>query len=232
MLHQNSTGVTSLYLQTRGCPPRNQVVWRKASETIPLTVGLVPFVEDPRMEVEHPPGSSQWNLVIRNLRPEDAGVYECQVSSKVRHLRHHVTLLVKDEPKPKEKNPNIQISGQNYVDEGERIFLQCNATAEDQPPEDLDWFREGNRLQTSETKGVFIRKYVTLSTGTIVSILEIKHARLKDAGVYVCRTSSLDVTSFRVNVLNGRSKGKGRQGWITLLKKVFHSGKLTLGVPG
>nr|KAG5706588.1 hypothetical protein BaRGS_028759 [Batillaria attramentaria] len=151
---------------------RKKVVWRKASETIPLTVGLVPFVEDPRMEVEHPPGSSQWNLVIRNLRPEDAGVYECQVSSKVRHLRHHVTLLVKD----------IQISGQNYVDEGERIFLQCNATAEDQPPEDLDWFREGNRLQTSETKGVFIRKYVTLSTGTIVSILEIKHARLKDAG--------------------------------------------------
>ncbi|XP_025077207.1 uncharacterized protein LOC112553929 isoform X3 [Pomacea canaliculata] len=42
-----------------------------------------------------------------------------------------------------------------------------------------------------------------LSTGTIFSTLEIKNARLKDAGFYVCRTSSLDVTSFRVNVLNG-----------------------------
>ncbi|XP_025077205.1 uncharacterized protein LOC112553929 isoform X1 [Pomacea canaliculata] len=41
-----------------------------------------------------------------------------------------------------------------------------------------------------------------LSTGTIFSTLEIKNARLKDAGFYVCRTSSLDVTSFRVNVLN------------------------------
>ena len=52
------------------------------------------FVSDVRIEVEHPPGSSQWNLVIRDLQPEDAGVYECQISSKIRHLRHHVTLLV------------------------------------------------------------------------------------------------------------------------------------------
>lgn len=91
------------------------------------------------------------------------------------------------------------------MDEGEKIFLICNATAQDQPPDDLDWFRDGEKLQTSESKGVYIRKSYTLSTGTIFSTLEIKNARLKDAGFYVCRTSSLDVTSFRVNVLNGRS---------------------------
>ena len=61
-----------------------------------LTVGLMSFVGDVRIEVEHPPGSSQWNLVIRDLRQDDAGVYECQISSRMRHAsRHHVTLLVK-----------------------------------------------------------------------------------------------------------------------------------------
>ena len=72
----------------------NKVSWRKASADKVLTVGLMDFVNDPRMEVEHPPDSTQWNLVIRNLQREDAGVYECQVSSKIRHLRHYVTLLV------------------------------------------------------------------------------------------------------------------------------------------
>ncbi|KAL8622763.1 hypothetical protein ACOMHN_026884 [Nucella lapillus] len=198
--HTGDTAVLECAVDNLG---RRKVSWRKLPGEI-LTVGLVSFVDDERIEVEHPPGSSQWNLVIRDLQPEDAGVFECQISSKIKHLRHHVTLLVQNEPKePKLKEPNIQITGADFVDEGEKIELLCNATAKDQPPEDLDWFREGNRLQTSDNKGVYIRKFVTLSTGTIVSILEIRHARLSDAGVYVCRTSSLDVTSFRVNVLNG-----------------------------
>jgi hypothetical protein len=62
--------------------------------------------------------------------------------------------------------------------------------------------------QTAEHLGKFIRKSVSLSTGTIVSTLEIRKARVADQGVYVCRTSSLDVTHLRVNVLNGRSRTK------------------------
>ena len=37
-----------------------------------------------------------------------------------------------------------------------------------------------------------------------MSKLEITKARLVDAGVYVCRTSGLDITSFRVIVLDGK----------------------------
>ncbi|KAL8575191.1 hypothetical protein ACOMHN_042501 [Nucella lapillus] len=192
---------------------KKSVSWRKVSSNKVLTVGSVSFSGNPRYEVEHPPGSSLWNLIIRDLRSSDAGVYECQISAKVRHLRHHVTLLVSDEVTTKKaKKPNIRITGADFVDKGKRLYLICNATATEQPPEDLDWFREGNRLQTSEEKGIYIRKFVTLSTSTIVSILEIKHAQLDDGGVYVCRTSSLDVTSFRVNVLNGDKNNVKRAG--------------------
>lgn len=64
--------------------------------------------------------------------------------------------------------------------------------------------RAGNTLTTDERRGMQIHKYVSLNTGTIVSTLEIKHARLSDQGVYVCRTSNKDVTSTHVNVLNGK----------------------------
>ncbi|XP_025077204.1 uncharacterized protein LOC112553928 [Pomacea canaliculata] len=90
--HRGDTAVLECAVENLG---DRQVIWRKASSTSPITVGTDSFVEDARIEAEHPPGSSQWNLVIRDLRPEDAGVYECQVSSKqFRYLRHHVTLLV------------------------------------------------------------------------------------------------------------------------------------------
>lgn len=65
--------------------------------------------------------------------------------------------------------------------------------------------RAGNTLTTDERRGMQIHKYVSLNTGTIVSTLEIKHARLSDQGVYVCRTSNKDVTSTHVNVLNGKA---------------------------
>lgn len=77
----------------------------------------------------------------------------------------------------------------------------CNATGKDHPPDDLDWFKNGNKLLTQYANKVYIRKFVSLTTKTIVSILEIKDATLEDAGMYVCRTSDLQITSARVNVL-------------------------------
>ncbi|CAG5135098.1 unnamed protein product, partial [Candidula unifasciata] len=96
----------------------------------------------------------------------------------------------------------IHISGSNFVDEGDRIYLVCNASSQEYPPEDIDWFLGGNTLTTDESRGMQIHKYVSINTGTIISTLEIKQARLTDGGVYVCRTSNKDVTSTHVNVLN------------------------------
>ncbi len=39
---------------------------------------------------------------------------------------------------------------------------------------------------------------------TIFSILEVAGADMGDAGIYVCRTSDLQVASARVDVLNGK----------------------------
>ncbi|XP_046354797.1 lachesin-like [Haliotis rufescens] len=177
-----------------------KVSWRRASESSPLTVGTLTFIDDNRFSIRHPQGSSKWHLVIDKVNLEDAGIYECQVPSKVRHLRSHILLIVRERRTTKTAL-DIQITGKPFVEKGDTILLMCNATGKDHPPDDLDWFKNGNKLLTQYANKVYIRKFVSLTTKTIVSILEIKDATLEDAGMYVCRTSDLQITSARVNVL-------------------------------
>lgn len=74
-----------------------QVSWRRAAESSPLTVGTLTFIDDNRFSIRHPKGSTKWHLVIDKVNLEDAGIYECQVPSKVRHLRSHILLIVRGE---------------------------------------------------------------------------------------------------------------------------------------
>ncbi|GFN88565.1 hemicentin-1, partial [Plakobranchus ocellatus] len=180
-----------------------QVIWRKASDSNPLTVGLESFYNTNRIVVQHLPRASQWNLVIHDVRLTDSGVYECQVSSKLRHLRQHVLLTVKEKEAetthmPK---PGIKVSGLAYVDIGDQIYLICNATGLEHSPSTIDWFRNGNKL-TSRGKKVEIKDFVAVTSRTVVSFLQISDAQLSDSGVYVCRTSNLQIADLRVTVLN------------------------------
>ncbi|XP_046354793.2 kin of IRRE-like protein 2 isoform X1 [Haliotis rufescens] len=196
-----------------------KVIWRKGSDPNPLTIGKRTFVDDKRVIIEHTPLHRNWNLLIKRIQLDDEGMYECQVSSKARHLRHHVYLTVlpsetpikhKPDDVPKTHNGSgliydIRISGEKYVEKGQMINLTCNATGEEHPPDDLDWFKNGDKLSSSITDQIAIQKRVSLTTRTIVSILQISNAGMNDAGVYICRTSDLQITSARVNVLNAHT---------------------------
>ncbi|XP_076465784.1 lachesin-like [Babylonia areolata] len=180
-----------------------KVIWRRASDSNPLTVGCESFREDNRIMSEHEPDSDYWNLLIHKVKLSDAGVYECQVSSKLRHLRHHVLLQVHErEISTTAPRPSISLSGPDVLDKDNRLELSCNATGQDYPPDDLDWFKEGNKLTTSADEKLFIRKFVSLTDKTIFSTLEIRDAQLEDSGLYICRTSNLQVRSLHVTVLD------------------------------
>lgn len=55
------------------------------------------FAADQRYQSNHQAYNDQWNLWIRNVQLTDAGVYECQVSSRKETLRQNVTLHVTSE---------------------------------------------------------------------------------------------------------------------------------------
>ncbi|KAL5004921.1 hypothetical protein ScPMuIL_018377 [Solemya velum] len=180
------------------------VVWRKVTSSSPLTIGTYTYVADKRFQVNHVPHRDQWNLLIKHVSVQDAGVYECQVSSKHKKIRKMVILHI-TEPSSR-KEPEISISGSRYVEKGDSIYLMCNATGEDYPPDDLDWFKEGKKVVSDYDRSLSITKFVSLAAKTIVSILKVERSTMEDAGNYVCRTSDLMITGIKVHVINAETK--------------------------
>ena len=66
------------------------------SEDFPLTIGQMTFSPEDEMTIDHSKlsrTSSTWDLLIKDVKPHHAGVYECQVSAA--HLiAQYVTLHV------------------------------------------------------------------------------------------------------------------------------------------
>lgn len=56
--------------------------WKRLGEEHFLTIGTNTWVQDSNLVLEHAEwegGVTDWNLVIKEARPRDAGTYECQV---------------------------------------------------------------------------------------------------------------------------------------------------------
>lgn len=98
----------------------------------------------------------------------------------------------------------IHMAGTQYVDVGDTITLQCNATGVDYIPEDVDWFKDGNEIRPNPLTKIYITKYQSVSARSLHSELEIKHGQMSDAGTYICRISEMDIASLKVHVLNGK----------------------------
>lgn len=68
----------------------------------------------------------------------------------------------------------------------------------------MDWFRNGQKLDSSRALGVRILKQYSISKRTFTSNLRIDRSRMEDGGTYVCRTSNMQIASTKVHVLNGK----------------------------
>eukprot|EP00106_Octopus_bimaculoides_P003891 XP_014771333.1 PREDICTED: protogenin A-like isoform X2 [Octopus bimaculoides] len=171
------------------------VVWRKASDPNPLTVGREKFADDPYIGVSHQ--ATNWNLIIRNVQPRHAGVYECQVSS-VHQLIRHIMLRVVDNTVKKNV---LTISGSSSVTRGSAISLMCNSSGGDSRSRDINWYKEGTKIYSNRDNRILTTKYTSADKVT-VSSLRIENSRLEDGGVYVCRTPNKASITIDVKVHN------------------------------
>lgn len=58
------------------------VIWRKVPSRHPLTVGTFTFISDKSYSVHRQSEKNEWNLIIKNVQPKHAGLYECHISTK------------------------------------------------------------------------------------------------------------------------------------------------------
>ena len=98
--------------------------------------------------------------------------------------------------------PAVRISGTEYVEQGETIHLQCNASAHSQPPpRHLHWLHNERPVRSDPSAGVLLANKI--SADHLLSVLTVEHSRFSDTGEYVCVTSNHDVASMIVHVLTG-----------------------------
>ena len=65
----------------RPCALR-QVSWIRGRDLHILTTGTETYTNDARFQVARDAARNDWTLMIKFAQPEDAGVYECQISTQ------------------------------------------------------------------------------------------------------------------------------------------------------
>ncbi|XP_005093219.1 Ig heavy chain V region 441 [Aplysia californica] len=113
-----------------------------------------------------------------------------------------------------QSEPSIEISGNNYVEEGAVIRLVCKATGLDYAPDGVDWFLDGYKLSNIGDNRVTVKESRALADKSINSVLEIADAKMDDSGLYVCRSALLQITSASVRILKANQYNSKRGGMI------------------
>ena len=95
----------------------------------------------------------------------------------------------------------VRIRGTEYVERGETIRLECNASGKSNPPHDLHWLRDDRPIRSDPGAGVLVAKKI--DSRHLLSVLTIERSQFSHAGQYVCVTSNDNAAFVNVHVLRG-----------------------------
>ncbi|XP_061719679.1 uncharacterized protein LOC133526867 [Cydia pomonella] len=174
-------------------------VRRRGRDEMPelLTVGAVTYAADDRVSVaKRYPGN--WRLLIREVKPADEGVYECQISThppRVSRTYLHINtpqVWVVDEA----GNPLLE----KFYEAESTLALVCRARHVETPTV-LTWLHEGRALNADTTRGGISVKTEQVPGGAD-SLLRLARVNSSDAGNYTCAVRGARPHTVSVHVLN------------------------------
>ncbi|XP_066975686.1 cell adhesion molecule DSCAM-like [Macrobrachium rosenbergii] len=173
----------------------NSVSWIRHEDLHILSVNNDSYTSDSRISIRHQesPEDDKWILTIEEVAEQDAGMYECQVSTKP-VLSFIVNLLVII-PKAEILNgPEI------FVHKGSLINLTCVVTHGTEKPVFVYWFHHNKILDYEGRGGVTVN---TIASRDTVSYLVMRNAIANDSGIYGCKPSIGEDSLATLHVLNG-----------------------------
>ncbi|KAK3764676.1 hypothetical protein RRG08_019878 [Elysia crispata] len=110
-----------------------QIIWINPRKIL-MSKGESRLIDDHRMSVERG-HTSVWNLLIRSVRYNDSGTYECRMNTKPVQVKK-ITLDVRVPPSILSSVSSDDVT----VVEGEKITLICNVTGI--PPPNVTWWHK------------------------------------------------------------------------------------------
>ncbi|XP_018016626.1 uncharacterized protein LOC108673332 [Hyalella azteca] len=172
-----------------------QVSWVRRRDWHILTSGTVTYTKEQRYDVHHPEGSTEWTLVIKYVKLQDAGTYECQLMSGGGLVSHLVHLTVVE---PKAVIPG---NGEYHVDSGTTISLTCYVEQSRVAPLYIFWYHDSRMINYDQERGGVVVHMET--EPRVMSRLTIADARPSDSGNYTCDADNTLADSISVYITAG-----------------------------
>ncbi|XP_049832334.1 lachesin-like isoform X2 [Schistocerca gregaria] len=166
------------------------VSWIRRKDYQLLTVGLATYSSDSRFQIVHARHLQSWALQIKFVQPQDAGWYECQVST-------HPPTSIFVELKVTEAVAEIAGAPDLHLRSGSELRLICKLRRSTEAPEFVFWYHDDRMINFDEDRGVAVSK------GRGGSQLLIPRAERTDSGNYTCAPSNARAASITVHVIEG-----------------------------
>ncbi|XP_042230265.1 hemicentin-2-like isoform X2 [Homarus americanus] len=169
-----------------------QVSWVRRRDWHILTSGTLTYTKEERFTVHHPEGSTEWTLAIKYVELEDAGTYECQISTGGGIVSHLVRLNV---VVPRAVIPG---NGEYHVESGSTISLVCFIEQSPVAPQYIFWYHNSRMINYDRERGGVS---VHIESGPRVkSLLSVSNARSSDSGNYTCAAANTKPASITVYI--------------------------------
>ncbi|XP_053973470.1 neural cell adhesion molecule 2-like isoform X2 [Hylaeus anthracinus] len=178
-------------------PVAGTITWVKRRDRRLLTVGTSTHSIDNRFVVMH--SSTDWALQIRAVTPQDAGIYECQVTSHPVQ-RNFVRLKITEAYSIIPGAPDL------HVKQGSSLQLECQLMAAAESPLYVFWYRQGHMINYDEEPGV---KVELTKSG---SILMVNKTKPSHGGNYTCEPSNAKPAYVVVHVIEEEEKPAAMHG--------------------
>jgi len=172
------------------------ISWIRMRDWHILTNGALTYTSDSRFSVLHKEGTFDWVLQVKYVQERDAGLYECQVSTRTGIITRKVYLDV--------VSPVAFILGgdEYHIDRGSHISLVCVIEKAPTPPQYVFWYHNERMVNYDSGRGITV--FTSNGPDKTQSRFNIKEATPADSGNYTCKPSNAMPASIQVFVSKGR----------------------------
>ncbi|XP_022241255.1 zwei Ig domain protein zig-8-like [Limulus polyphemus] len=178
------------------------VSWIRRKDLHVLTVGRFVYSSSDKFQVIHRDDRDDWMLQVKYPQREDAGQYECQVST-VPKKSMFITLNVVVSKAEILGGPTI------YINKDSAINLTCIIQESPLPTDYVFWYHNNRVINYEAQAGVTVK---TQNDPRATSMLWIEKAQPIDSGNYTCFPSNADPAGIAVHVLNGENPAAMQHG--------------------